>query len=200
MMKMCVVLRSAGRGLALAGMLTALSCNLQAAALFTLNGTTDEARRESEAEVRLSILGWTADDQQAAVVTEYQRYADTQDHPGFEKFLRGLETKGYLFTHSPLGYSVKYSWQDTTSPDKKMVLMVVPALKKNNPYMWKEANTEPVPFSLVEVRFDGETAQLKSSLDSNIVVSDTGKLELENFDGAEVFATLQDATPYYLKN
>ncbi|MES2623698.1 MAG: hypothetical protein V4628_00330, partial [Pseudomonadota bacterium] len=115
-MKMCLFLRSATRSLAIAGLLAALSCNVQAAALVTLDGTTDEARRESEAEIRLSILGWTPDDQQVAVADEYQRYSASQDHAGFEKFLRGLETKGYLFTHSPLGYTIKYAWRDETSP------------------------------------------------------------------------------------
>ena len=149
--------------------------------------------------MRLSVLGWTADEQQAAVLSEYQRYKDTQDHAGFETFLRSQETKGYLFTHSPLGYTIKYAWQDANSPDNRMVLMLVPALKKNNPYMWKTENTSPTPFSLVEVRFDGETATLKSSLDGSIVVNEAGKLELEDYESAATFATLKDATPYYLK-
>ena len=198
-MKMCLFLRSAARRLAFAGVLAAMSCSIQAAALFTLNGTTTETRSESEAEVRLSILGWTADEKQAEIVAEYQRYKDTQDHAAFENFLRGQETHGYLFTHSPLGYTIKYAWQDDSSPDKKMVLIVVPALKKNNPYMWKDANTAPAPFSLVEVHFAGDTATLKSSLDGTITVNETGKLQLENFASAQAFATLKDATPYYLK-
>jgi hypothetical protein len=197
---MCLLLRSATRSLALAGVLAALSCNVQAAALMTLTGTTDEVKRGSEGEVRLSILGWTADEQQAAVVAEYQKYADSQDHAGFEKFLRGLDTKGYLFTDSPLGYTVKYAWLDSSSPQSKMVLMVVPALKKNNPYMWKTENPAATPFSLVEVQVAGDTATMKSSLDGTIAVTESGKLQLENYDSAQVFATLKDATPYYLKH
>jgi len=199
-MKMCLFSRTAARSLVLAGMFAALSCNVQAAALFTLTGATEEVKRDTEQEVRLSILGWTADEQQSAVVTEYQKYSESQDHAGFEAFMRGLETKGYLFTHSPLGYTIKYAWQDASGPDQKVVLMIVPALKKNNPYMWKTENTSPVPFSLVELHSDGDEIVLKSSLDGNIVVNEAGKLELEDYDAAQVFATLKDATPYYLKN
>lgn len=198
-MKMCLLLRSATRSLALAGMLAALSCNVQAAALMTLKGTTDEVKRESEAEVRLSILGWTADEQQAAVVAEYQKYGDSQDHAGFETFLRGLDTQGYLFTDSPLGYTIKYAWLDNSSAQQKLVLMVVPALKRNNPYMWKTANTAAAPFSLVEVQVAGDTATMKSSLDGKIAITESGKLQLQDYDSAQVFATLKDATPYYLK-
>lgn len=191
--------RAAINSLVCAGMVAALSCNVQAAVLLTLSGTTEEARNEGEQEVRISLLGWTADEQQSAVVSEYQRYSESQDHAGFETFMRGLETKGYLFTHSPLGYTIKYAWQDASSPEQKMVLMVVPALKKNNPYMWKTENTSPAPFSLVELHFDGDDAVMKSSLDANIIVNEAGKLQLEDYDSAQVFATLKDATPYYLK-
>jgi hypothetical protein len=198
-MQMCLFSRAAARGMILAGMFAALSSSVQAAALFTLNGTTDEVKRDSEQQVRLSILGWTADDQQSAVVSEFQKYNESQDHAGFEAFMRGLETKGYLFTHSPVGYTIKYAWQEENNPDKKVVLMVVPALKKNNPYMWKTENTSPAPFSLVELHMEGDEVVLKSSLDSKIVVNEAGKLQLEDYDSAKVFATLKDATPYYLK-
>lgn len=199
-MRMCLFSGTVGRGLLLAGMFAALSCNSQAAALFTLTGTTEETRRDTEQEVRLSILGWTADEQQSAVATEYQKYSESQDHAGFAAFMRGLETKGYLFTHSPTGYTIKYAWQDMSGPDQKVVLMVVPALKTNNPYMWKTENTSPAPFSLLELHSNGDSVVLKSSLDGKIVVNEAGKLELEDFDSAQVFATLKDATPYYLKN
>jgi hypothetical protein len=199
-MTMCLFSRTTARSLVLAGLFAALSCGVQAAALFTLSGTTDEVKRESEQDVRLSLLGWTADEQQSAVVSEYQSYSKSQDHAGFETFMRGLETKGYLFTHSPLGYTIKYAWQDMSSPDRTMVLMVVPGLKKNNPYMWKTENTSAAPFSLLELHFDGANAVLKSSLDGDIVVNEAGKLQLKDFDSAQVFATLEDATPYYLKH
>ncbi len=199
-MQMCLFSRAATRSMLVAGMFAALSCNVQAAALFTLTGTTEEVKRDTEQEVRLSILGWTADEQLSAVTSEFQKYNESQDHAGFETFIRGLETKGYLFTHSPLGYTIKYAWQDESTPDKKVVLMVVPALKKNNPYMWKTENASPAPFSLVELHMEGNEVVLKSSLDGNIVVNEAGKLQLEDYDSAEVFATLKDATPYYLKN
>jgi hypothetical protein len=192
--------RTTARSLALAGLCAALSCSVQAAAVFTLEGTTDQVKQESAQDVRLSLLGWTADEQQAAVVDEYKNYSQSQDHAGFETFMRNQETKGYLFTHSPLGYTIKYAWQDMNSPERTMVLMVVPGLKANNPYMWKTENTSPAPFSLLELHFDGDDAVLKSSLDAKIVVNEAGKLQLGDYDSAQVFATLHDATPYYLKN
>jgi hypothetical protein len=199
MMKTTTLLLSAARALTLAGLVTALSLPAHGAALFTLEGEAPDARLASESDVRLSVLGWTAADKQEAIVAEYQRYRDTQDHAAFEKFLQGQDTKGYLFTKSPIGHTIKYAWQENGGDGKRMVLLVTPALKSRNPYMWRTPNKDPAPFSLVELRFEGEVALAKASLDAAIEVRDA-HLQLQDFAGAETFARMHDATPYYLKN
>jgi hypothetical protein len=179
--------------------LLGMSLPASAAALFTLKGESPQAKLESESEVRVSVLGWTADEQAKAVADEYQRYQQSQDHAAFQTFLQSQETRGYLFTKEATGHTIKYAWQDADSAGKRMVFLVTPALKTRNPYMWKTPNDDPAPFSLIELRFEGEEAVMKSSLGAPIAVNAQGQLQLQDFDGATEFATLRDDTPYYLK-
>jgi hypothetical protein len=195
---------SATRALAMTGLLATLSlpAAAAAAALFNLEGTALDARLPSDAGMRMSVLGWTADDQAAALVEEYRKYADSQDHAAFQTFLQQQETKGYLFTKAATGYTIKYAWQDPAAEEEdsqRMVLLVTPALKTRNPYMWKTANGAPAPFSVVELRFDGDEATVKTSLEAEVEVAADGHLQLQDFAGATSFATVRDATPYYLK-
>jgi hypothetical protein len=191
---------SAAKAFLMIAVLCGASLPASAAALFTLKGNTPAAKLESESEIRLSVLGWTAEEQAAALAAEYERYTQSQDHGAFQTFLQSQETKGYLFTTEATGHTIKYAWEDTAAADKRMVLLVIPALKTRNPYMWKQPNTAPAPFTLLELRFDGDEAALKTSLDAPVSVNAAGRLELQNYDAASEFATLRDDTPYYLKN
>lgn len=198
-MKITSFLLSASRVLAVAGLAGALSLPATAAALFTLKGTTPEVRVETESEVRLSVLGWSDADKAAELVDQYRAYTTSQDHTAFSKFLQQQDTRGYLFTKAATGYTVKYAWQDPASPDQRMVLLVTPGLKTRNPYMWKAANHDPAPFTLVEIRWQGDEAIVKTSLDASIEINADGLLQLQDYEGAATFATLRDNTPYYLK-
>jgi len=198
-MKITSFLLSATRVLAVAGLAGALSLPASAAALFTLKGTTPEVRVETESEVRLSVLGWSDADKAAGLVDQYRTWTTSQDHAAFDKFLQQQDTKGYLFTKAATGYTVKYAWQDSASPDQRMVLLVTPGLKTRNPYMWKSANSNPAPFTLVEIRWQGDEAIMKTSLDASIEINADGLLQLQNYDDAATFATVRDNTPYYLK-
>ena len=196
-MKMPSVLLSASRVLAVAGLAAWPALPASAQALVTLQGTTPEARQEAQAGIRVSLLRWTAPDKAAGIVGKYSEYAASQDHRAFEQFLQQQETQGYLFTNSVTGYTVKYAWQDESSPDRRTVLLVTPALKTRNPYMWKSANNNPAPFSLVEVRWNGDEAVMKTSLD--VPVDANGLLQLQDYAAAGVFATLGDGTPLLRK-
>lgn len=191
-------LLTATRHLAMAGLLATLSITANGAALFTLEGDTTQARLESESQVRLSVLGWTEPEQAQAIIEQYQVYRDSLNHEDFAQFLQEQQTRGYLFTTAATGYSIKYAWQEPNSDVKRMVLLVTPALKSRNPYLWNTPNESPAPFSLMEIRFDGDTAVLKYAADENVAVSEQGNLELQNFEELETFATLKDSTPYYL--
>lgn len=194
-MKMLSFLPFAGSVLALAGltMLPALPASAQA--LVTLMGTTPEARQESQASIRLSLLQWTEPAKAAEIVGKYGEYATSQDHEAFGQYLRQQATQGYLFTSSATGYTVKYAWQDERSPDRRTILLITPALKSLNPYMWKTANMAPAPFSLVELRWSGDEAVMKSSLDTPIELTADGRLQLRDYAGAAAFATLSDNIP-----
>lgn len=198
-MKIASFLLSATRVLAVAGLAGALSLPAQAAALFTLKGTTPDVRVETESEVRLSVLGWSDADQAAELVEQYRAWMTSADHAAFGAFLAQQDTRGYLFTKAATGYTVKYAWQDTGSPGQPMVLLVTPGLKTRNPYLWKTANDDPAPFSLLEIRWSGDDAIVKSSLEAPIEINADGLLQLQDFDAAATFATLHDNTPYYLK-
>lgn len=191
---------SAATALLMSATLAGACLPASAAALFTLKGTTPEVKLEIESEVRLSVLDWTAEEKAKAVVAEYERYQQSQNHDEFRSFLQSQETMGYLFTKEAAGHTIKYAWQEENADGKRMVMLVIPALKTRNPYMWKERNDGPTPYSLVEVRFDGGEAVMKTSLSSPVTVNAQGQLELQDYATAPEFATLHDDTPYYLKN
>jgi len=198
-MKMPLFLLSASRLLALAGLLGATALPAAAAPMITLKGSTPEVKVETESELRLSLLGWTDPDSAKVLVEEYRNYLANQDHEALQKVLFAQDTAGYLFTRAATGYTVKYAWQDADSADGRTVLVVTPALKTRNPYMWKQANNDPAPFTLLELRWQGEEAVLKTSLDAAIEITADGKLQLQDWDSAATFGRLKDDTPYYLK-
>ena len=177
-----------------------LSLPASAAALFTLKGESPQVQEASDGEVRLSMLGWTETEAAEAVIDQYRSYQENGEHETFAEFLREQETQGYLFTTAATGYSIKYAWQEEISADSRMVLLVTPGLKTRNPYQWQQHNDNPAPFTLVELRWEGEQATLKTSLDGGITIDDKGRLALEDYTGASVFATVVDDTPYYLKD
>jgi hypothetical protein len=198
-MKMPLFLLSASRLLALAGLLGVSALPAAAAPMITLKGSSPEVKVETESELRLSLLGWTDPDRAKVLVEEYRNYLANQDHEALQKVLFAEETAGYLFTRAATGYTVKYAWQDADSADGRTVLVVTPALKTRNPYMWKQANNDPAPFTLLELRWQGEEAVLKTSLDAAIEITADGKLQLQGWDSAATFGRLKDDTPYYLK-
>lgn len=195
-MRLVPTLQSATRLLATTGLLAALSLPASGAALMNLKGTAVDTKLESQDDVRMSVLGWTAEDKAASIIEEFRKYSDSADHAALQTFLQQQETKGYLFTKAATGYTIKYAWQQANSDAKRMVLLVTPALKTRNPYLWKTPNTDPAPFSLLELRFDGEEATLKYSTE---VAIEGDHLQLQDYEAAETFARLQDDTPYYLK-
>lgn len=193
-------LLSITRYLVLAGSVAGISLPASAAALFTLKGESPQVQETSEGEVRLSVLGWTGEEAAQAVIEQYRSYKESGEHDTFAEFLQEQETQGYLFTTAATGYSIKYAWQEEIAADSRMVLLVTPGLKTRNPYQWQQRNDNPAPFTLVELRWEGEQAVLKTSLDGGITIDDKGRLALEDYLGAAVFATLVDDTPYYLKD
>ena len=172
----------------------------QATALFTLKGNTDAVKYPEDAELRLSVLGWSDADAGMKVISGLNDYKVNGNVEVLKKLLQEQATKGYLFTKAATGHSIKYAWQDTNADGQRMVLLVVPALKTLNPYMWKETNTALEPYSLLEVRREGEQFVLKTSLDTAVDISAKGHLELRDFTTAGTFAMLEDNTPYYLKS
>lgn len=192
------LLRMPLQGLALLGIMQLLAGGLMAAQLFTLEGEALGTKDESDAGVRLSLMSWAGEEQTAAVAAAWEEYRDTMDQEAFLDTISEQDTLGYMFTNAATGYTIKYAWVDDNS--ERMVFLVTPALKTRNPYMWEQSNETSEPYSLLELHWAGDQATAKTSLDTGIVVSDAGKLELADFAGAQVFANLQDSTPYYLSN
>lgn len=199
-MKRMSHLLSAGRALALATACATASLGAYGAALFTLKGEAYDARHPAQSEVRLSMLGFTPEEKLEAIEAEYKKYLDSQDHEAFNVFLQQQDTQGYLFTKAATGHTVKYAWQQDNADGARMVLLITPALKSRTPHMWKTPNNSPAPFSLVELRMEGEQAVMKSSLETAIETSADGRLQLQDFNSTAEFARLTDATPYYLRD
>ena len=104
------------------------------AALLTLKGQTLEAKLPSDAEVRVSILGWTEADKADAVVQHYQQYLADKDAKKFNDFLQTQDTRGYLFTREATGYTVKYAWKSDDAINPRMVLLVTPGANVSDPF------------------------------------------------------------------
>lgn len=183
----------------LAGTMLAVFCQSAAAAVATWKGETPEVKLGSDAEIRVSVLGFTEPDKGKAVVEQYQQYLANHNAQALTTFLQQLDTKGYLFTKEAVGYSIKYAWQSDDKADKRIVLLVTPALKTRNPYQWQQANTSAEPFTLIELKLAGEDAQLTTSLDTPVEINAQGQLQLKATGKSSVFARLKDDTPYYLK-
>lgn len=196
-MKIRNALTTASRVLVTGGLLASLSLGAHAAALFTLKGQTLDTRLPSEGEIRVSMLGWTEPDKADAVVEQYRQFLANNDAAALSKFLQQQDTKGYLFTKEATGYTIKYAWKSDDALNPRMVLLVTPALKTRNPYMWKQKNDATAPFTLIEVQTKGDEMLMSTSVDAPIEINLQGDLELQ--DGNQVFARLRDDTPYYLK-
>lgn len=191
-------LKSASRVLMLGALLTGACHGAMAAALFTLKGQTLDAKLPSEGEVRVSMLGWTEADKADAVVQQYKQYLADKDAKKFNDFLQTQDTRGYLFTKEATGYTVKYAWKSDDAITPRMVLLVTPALKSRNPYMWKQQSDSSAAFTLIELQQQGDELLMSTSLDTPIEINLQGDLELQGND-TNIFARLRDDTPYYLK-
>lgn len=171
----------------------------QAAAVVSLKGTTEEVRAGSAGQIRLSVLGYNDADSARAFIERYRAWQDSADAGAFTKVLRDEQTRGYVFTDEATGYTIKYAWQDPADSGRQ-VFVVIPALKTLNPYLWQTRNDSGLPFTVLEVRMDGERATLKTSLDAAVEISADGTvLQLQDYDAAAPFATLRDDRPYYLR-
>ena len=192
------LLRTTVYGIAVLGVFLSLVSEASADILFTLEGNSPQAKNESNAVVRLSLINWSDQKQGMAMVDAYSTFKSTMKQDDFMKFVQDQPTLGYLFTSAATGYTVKYAWQEPNSDSKRMVFLVTPALKTRSPYIWKSRNTDDKPFTLVELRWTGDQATVKTSMDGDIKVNTMGhNLELDNFQSAQTFATMRDDTPYY---
>lgn len=182
-----------------AGLLGLCALQLQAAALVSLKGSTPEVRAGSEGQIRLSVLSYNDVDSGKAFIERYRQYQSEQDHAAFGDFIREQQTRGYVFSDEATGYTIKYAWQDPADSGRQ-VYVVTPGLKTLNPYLWQTPNDSVAPFSVLEVRMQGEEATLKTSLDAAVeITADGSVLQLQNYEAAAPFATLKDDRPYYLR-
>jgi len=176
-----------------------VSTNAMAAARITLSGATSDVKYETDSDIRLSLIDWSTPEQQDAVESAWRQYNDDGDLEAFMTALQEQESRGYLFSAAAIGYSIKYAWQEETPAGKHMRFLVTPGLKTRNPYLWNTPNNASPEFTLVEVQLDSETGVAKTSLDGEIGFNENGQLVLDRFEDLNLFATMEDSTPYYLE-
>ena len=192
------VLVSATRVLAAAVVLTGAMA-AQADSILSLKGTTMQAKYPSDDSIRMSLLAWNDKDATADFIKNYQQYMDNHNNEAFLKYIKGRQTLGYIFSKEATGYTIKYAWKDPANGNH-MVFAVTPGLTTLNPYMWKSKNDKQPDFSIIEVKYDGDDAVFKTSLDSPVEISGDGTvLTLKDYNKASRFAVMEDNTPYYLK-
>ena len=201
-MKSNLFLLSITRLLAVLFLIAGICLNANAAAIMTLRGSAPDARYEGDSQVRLSILGWSETPQLEAVETAWQAFQENNDVEAFIDILEQQDTRGYIFTSAATGYRIKYAWQDNSNDESSMLFIVTPALKTRNPYLWHNPGNEADGFSLVEVQLvdAGESGVAKISQDGTITTNAQGRLVLDNFENVDLFASMHEDTPYYLKN
>jgi hypothetical protein len=198
-MKMSVSFFLSATRVLVATLLGALALQAHAAAVVSLKGTTQEARQPSDSELRVSVLGFNDSASGQTFAEHLREYQNNQDHATFGRFIRDQQTRGYVFSKEATGYTIKYAWQDPADAGR-MVFIVTPALKTLNPYLWKTRNDDPAPFTVLEVRMQGEDVLVKTSLDAAVeFTADGSVLQLQNYDAAAPFAVLKDDRPYYLR-
>lgn len=190
---------SAARSLAVLTFLALLSTVAQAAATMTLAGDASDVKYETDAGIRISLIDWTAPEQLATIEDAWRQYREDEDLDTFLETVDKQDTSGYLFTAAATGYRIKYAWKTTDGDKQMMYFLVTPGLKTRNPYMWRTPNNAAPEFTLVQVSLDKDSGVAKSSLDGDIVINEQGKLALDRFDALDMFATVRDSTPYYLK-
>ena len=198
-MKMFGFSLTATKSLAAIMMLAVFATHAQAAAKITLKGEADDVKYETDAGIRLSIIDWSSAEQQQAVEKAWRQYQQDNDLESFLASVEAQESRGYIFTAAATGYRIKYAWKEDTDNGQMMHFLVTPGLKTRNPYLWETPNNVAPEFTLVQVHLDNETGVAKSSLDGEIMVNEQGKLALDRFDSVKRFASVEDATPYYLK-
>lgn len=188
------------KGLAICMLFSVFSIStVQAAASLTLSGESTDVKYESDKGIRISLIDWSAPEQQAAVETAWRQYQEDGDLDTFLASVDAQDTRGYVFSAAATGYRIKYAWQEETDNGRHMRFLVTPGLKTRNPYLWNTPNNTSPEFTFVEVRLNNETGEAKTSLDGAIVLNEQGKLTLDRFDAMNLFATMEDSTPYYLK-
>ena len=190
---------STARSLTVLLMLLVFSCGTQAAAILTLSGKAEDVKYEDDAKLRVSVIDWSAPEQLASIEAAYRQYQDDRDLETFLDIVDQQDTRGYLFTAAATGYRIKYAWKEDREDNQVMHFLVTPGLKTRNPYLWETPNNNSPAFTLVQVQFSNKTGIAKTSLDGEIVFNELGKLQLQSFESLPKFATLEDSTPYYLK-
>lgn len=172
-----------------------LSGHALAAPIVTLEGSTSEVRLESQDNLKISVIDWSAEEDRKAVFDAFSNLQDSSDEEAFTRVLNDRDTRGYIFTAEATGYSVKYAAEN---PDGTYSLLVTPGLKTRNRYMWEPAAPDDAPaYTLLEVKWNDDVAEVRTSLAGGISLTQDG-LRLSEGD-YPVFGEMADATPYYLK-
>jgi len=120
---------SATQGLAVLIMFALISAGAQAAAKITLSGEAAGVRYETDAGIRISLIDWSASEQQAAVEEAWRQYGQDSDLEAFLEVAEAQDTRGYLFSASAAGYRIKYAWEEVTDNGRMMHFLVMPGLK-----------------------------------------------------------------------
>lgn len=185
------------RSLSCLALLLGLVPLASAQAVVSFEGHTDDAKYESQSELKLSVLEWSPEEEQQATLEAWREWQDGGEAGTLLEVLESHNTRGYLFTGEVTGYAIKYAHQ---AADGDTVLLVVPGLKTKNRYMWDPAApVDAPPFTLLQLESNGEgSVVLKSSLDAGMQLNEDGSA-LRVGEGASQFGTLADATPYYLE-
>jgi hypothetical protein len=142
----------------------------------TFTGTTANMSAPG-VELRINVLRWSEEADREAVLSEIEAaLAGPAEESGGETIsdaLQELQTVGFIWTGGSLGYALKYTHR-TEQPDggEHIVLVTDRPLglwDRNGP--WRDGETEPRDFTVVDLRLDAEgNGEGRMSLSSPLVI------------------------------
>ena len=142
----------------------------------------------------VDLLRWSTDAQRDQVTAAFAK-----GETALIDALKGMETVGYLWTGEPVGYPIRYAFNQTmTDGTERIVLATERRLGAFLPEPWiaeAPAQTQPYEFTVVELRLpQGGAGEGKLSLMARVVVevglgtadATTQTLALANYAAAPV--------------
>jgi len=135
--------------------------------------------------VRIDLLRWSTDAERDQLLSAFKDDRQFFDALGHEPSI------GYIWTHASVGFSVRYAYR-VLLPDgaERVVLATDKRLDSGGPGAWEatvQRSAHDYPFTVIELRMNGNAGEGKMSLAASVVVdADAKTIGLDHYAAAPV--------------